>query len=89
MHIRIIFPIQGLCSVCSHHHCGFRGAVYLLGEYLLVDLEEEEVPCDVLDELVLHVLGVEHDLELQDKVGPPSGCLDPVTAQKHTSRAVP
>lgn len=59
MHFLVIISKLGLHGIGAQEHCCLRGAVDLIAEDALLDLEEEQLLRDVLDELLRHILGVE------------------------------
>lgn len=59
VHLLVIISKLGLNRIGAQEHGCLWGAVDLITEDPFLDLQEEELLCDVLDELLGHILGVE------------------------------
>lgn len=59
MHLFVIISKLGLHGVGAQEHSCLWGAVDLVAEDPLLDLQEEQLLRDVLDELLCHILRVE------------------------------
>lgn len=66
MVLRLVeLAILGLDSVRGQKHSGLRGAVDLLGQNVLLHLQEEKLAGDLLDQLLGHILRVILDPQLE------------------------
>lgn len=59
VHFLVIISELGLNGIGAQEHGCLWGAVDLVAEDPVLDLQEEELLCDVLDEFLGHVFGVE------------------------------
>lgn len=59
VHFLVIISKLSLNGVGPQEHCRLWGAVDLITEDPFLDLQEEKLLCDVLDEFLGHVLGIE------------------------------
>lgn len=59
VHFLVIISELGLNGIGPQEHGCLWGAVDLIAEDPFLDLQEEELLCDVLDEFISHILGVE------------------------------
>jgi len=67
VHIFLVISKFGLHSIGAKKYCCFRRTVDLIAEDPFLHLQEEELLCDVLDQLFRHILweelGAEFELE--------------------------
>ena len=67
VHVRIVVAVLGLCGVGGEQHARLGRTVDVLGEYGVLDLQEEHAQRDVLNDLVARVLRKVLGAELEEQ----------------------